>query len=166
MGPVELSIETVILGDLAAEVGWLLAPEARRRKIRLVLRAPPAPIILSSDRRLLRHALVVLVENAIEVCREEGLVELVWMREADGEVIIVVDDEGPGIEPDLLKTVFDPGRSEIDAPYVGETGGPGDGLPAAKCNVDALGGTLTAESEPDFGSRFTIRLPVGRRRAI
>jgi signal transduction histidine kinase len=75
------------------------------------------------------------------------------------EVLLTVEDHGIGIGRDEMKQIFEPfyrGASAIDA----QIHGTGLGLPLARTMVEAMGGRLTAESEPGRGSSFTIHLPV------
>jgi signal transduction histidine kinase len=74
-------------------------------------------------------------------------------------VALIVQDQGPGIEPDDLPFVFDPfyrGKKAVE----GETHGTGLGLTMVKRIVEAQGGEVTVESEPGRGARFTIRMPL------
>jgi two-component system phosphate regulon sensor histidine kinase PhoR len=85
-----------------------------------------------------------------------------WVRIAasngNGHVRITVEDRGIGIPRSELEKVFEPfyrSRSVVDAQIHGN----GLGLSLVKDIVDAHGGTITADSEPGKGSRFTIELP-------
>jgi two-component system phosphate regulon sensor histidine kinase PhoR len=79
-------------------------------------------------------------------------------RKGDGEVALLVNDDGPGIPPTHLPRLFerfyrvDKGRSR-------EVGGTGLGLSIVKHLVDALGGRVTVDSEVGRGSTFTVHLP-------
>jgi signal transduction histidine kinase len=67
---------------------------------------------------------------------------------------VIIEDNGPGIEADLLDHIFEP----FFSPGKGSTG---LGLYTAKSIIDELGGTIHAESETGKGTRFVIRLPAG-----
>jgi two-component system sensor histidine kinase MtrB len=81
------------------------------------------------------------------------------------ESLVVVTDDGPGISSSELPHVFERfhrGREER-----GTTTGAGLGLSIARELTEMMGGAITAESPPDGGARFTVRLPrtaVDRRR--
>jgi signal transduction histidine kinase len=60
-------------------------------------------------------------------------------------------DEGRGIEPDLLDKIFDPG-------FTTKAGSPGLGLSVCKKVVEQHGGTIRVESRPQQGATFTIYL--------
>lgn len=75
-----------------------------------------------------------------------------------GRVRLTVEDNGPGIPPDVLERVFDPFfTTKVQ-------GGTGLGLPISKRIVEELGGTLEAENAEGGGARFVVRLPAAERR--
>ena len=71
--------------------------------------------------------------------------------------MIYVRDSGPGMPPELCDRIF-------DRFYRGDTSrstpGFGLGLSIAKALIEAQGGSITAESEPEQGSTFTVTLPA------
>jgi signal transduction histidine kinase len=74
-----------------------------------------------------------------------------------------VEDRGIGISREEMRQIFEPfyrGTFAIDA----QIHGTGLGLPLASALVEAMGGKLTAESEPGRGSSFTIHLPAAQGR--
>lgn len=79
---------------------------------------------------------------------------------AGGTGLLVVQDRGAGISPDVLPNVFDrfyrgdPSRSRA-------TGGAGLGLAICKALVDKIGGTIELASEQGQGTTVTVRLPQG-----
>ena len=76
----------------------------------------------------------------------------------DGWVEIAIQDSGPGIDARDAERVFEP-FVRLDAGRAREPAGSGLGLAIARSIVAAHGGTLTLQSAPEAGSRFTIRLP-------
>ena len=75
------------------------------------------------------------------------------------EILLSVEDRGMGVRRDELKLIFEPfyrSASAIDA----QIHGTGLGLPLARTLIEAIGGRLTAQSEPGRGSTFTIHLPA------
>jgi signal transduction histidine kinase len=98
-----------------------------------------------------------LLQNAIRHTPADGTVRVEARRGRD-QIEVVVEDSGEGIDPAALERVFDP-FWRGDAARSSE--GAGLGLALAKRIVEALGGTIVAESEPARGSRFAIVLPEG-----
>ena len=68
---------------------------------------------------------------------------------------ILVEDSGPGVDPDLLSRIFDPFFTTRD-------GGSGLGLPVAHRTIEAHQGTIMVDQSELGGARFTIDLPIDR----
>jgi signal transduction histidine kinase len=75
----------------------------------------------------------------------------------DEVAVLSVCDQGIGIEPDRLASLFDP---FVRAVSPRNYGGLGLGLFTSKAIVEAHGGEIMAESQPGAGSTFTVRLPL------
>jgi signal transduction histidine kinase len=111
------------------------------------------------DPVLTRLALSVLAENAVKYTPPGTAVKLTAHVDRSGaraETVLEVVDDGPGVSPDELVRLFEPG-------YRGEkalaTEGSGLGLALARRLVELQGGTLTLSSPPGQGFAGTIRLP-------
>ena len=106
---------------------------------------------------MLESILVNLMQNAVRYSPEGGKVALSAESTGDG-VRFTVEDTGMGIPPKDIPRVterfyrVDPGRSRAQ-------GGTGLGLSIAKHLVEALGGTLTIESEYGQWTRVTVDVP-------
>jgi two-component system sensor histidine kinase ChvG len=104
-----------------------------------------------------------LVDNARSFSQPGGTVRLSLAREG-GHAVVFVDDDGPGIPPENLETVFE--RFYTSRPKGTAFGGnSGLGLSIARQIVEAQGGTLRAENRTDsagerIGARFVVRLPL------
>ncbi|HET8724549.1 MAG TPA: ATP-binding protein [Anaeromyxobacteraceae bacterium] len=95
-----------------------------------------------------------LVQNAIEAVPDETGRVRVRGRVEDGELVVSVKDNGPGIPPDVLQKLFTPFFSTK-----GPGRGVGLGLTITRRVVQALGGTLQVASVVGEGTEFTARLP-------
>ena len=84
--------------------------------------------------------------------------------QTDGQVAIVVVDDGPGIPPDQVGRVFDRLYTVRDTP--GRAVGTGLGLAIVRELAAAMGGTARAEAAPGGGTRFVVSLPVARARRV
>lgn len=103
------------------------------------------------DRRLLERAVVNLIENALQAIGEEGHVQVTL--HADGSSVeIGIEDDGPGLAPELRERVFEPFFST-------RTGGSGLGLPLVRKIAEDHGGSVSLESAPGR-TRAAIRLPL------
>jgi signal transduction histidine kinase len=117
-----------------------------------------APAVVRGDAAALRRALLNLVENAVKYTPRGGKVELSLVS-GDGTASLIVSDTGIGVDAADAERVFEP-FVRLDAARSRDTGGAGLGLAIARSIVAAHRGTLTLESRPGSGSRFTIRLPL------
>jgi signal transduction histidine kinase len=75
----------------------------------------------------------------------------------DGRARLVVRDEGIGIPRDAIPRLFKPFERAVSERHYG---GLGVGLHIAKTIVDAMGGSISVDSEPGKGSVFTVELPA------
>jgi signal transduction histidine kinase len=114
----------------------------------------PADVIVRGDREKLDHAIVNLVENAIDAVAERAQrrVRLVVERE-NGTARMCLTDSGAGATPEVLAHLFEPF-------YSGKPNGTGLGLAIVKRTVDGHGGRIGVEQRPGEGLTFTIELPL------
>ncbi|WP_157218216.1 ATP-binding protein [Flavisphingomonas formosensis] len=102
----------------------------------------------------IRRALTNLIDNALHY---GGNVRLT-LRERDDGILIIVDDDGPGIAEDKLAEVLQP-FVRLDGARSRNTRGMGLGLAIVNDAVRAEKGSFTIENRPEGGLRATIRLP-------
>ena len=127
-----------------------VAPDARDR-VDVTVAPDVGPVWADHDR--LEQVFVNLLENALRHA-PEGTAVRVAARRTDGGVEVRVSDDGEGVDPELLDTLFEP---HVAAPA---GGGTGLGLPIARGIVRAHGGTLRLEAT-DGGATFVVALPAG-----
>jgi signal transduction histidine kinase len=111
---------------------------------------------IRTDQDALRIALDALVENAVAHTRETDAIEL-RAQGLDGQVAIDVADEGGGIPPDALDTIFER-FARVDQSRARGKDGVGLGLAIVDAIAKAHGGRCTVKSSP-AGSTFTLLLP-------
>ena len=103
-----------------------------------------------------------LIENVIKYCPPRARVD-VRISHTPNEVLVSVQDNGPGISPSDLKTLFTPFQRTISR-ALSEEPGTGLGLAIAKYIVDLHGGWIQVESQIGKGTTFSVCLPVQTRR--
>jgi len=111
---------------------------------------------LESDPELLFSIFENLMLNAFEAGGEGASARVrAWKDEEDGEMVLEVVDNGPGIPAELLpEALFEPFKTS-------KAGGSGIGLWQVKRVAESLGGSITAENvEEGGGARFVVRLPL------
>jgi two-component system NtrC family sensor kinase len=135
----------------------LQAPDFDLSKIRVASELSATPPILA-DAHQLQQVLLNLLSNATHAMKAHagrGLLTVRSMRQGS-EVVIQVEDDGPGIPAEHLGRVFDPFFTTKGA---GE--GTGLGLSLSIGIIEAHGGRMAADNIPGRGARFTLRLPIG-----
>ncbi|GAB4439150.1 MAG: hypothetical protein OHK0015_33680 [Chloroflexi bacterium OHK40] len=153
-----LRLGPVDAGALVRGLADTLAPLARReREIELLAQvAPGLPQALADPGRL-EQVLRNLAQNALRHTPPGGIIAFEATPGPDASVVITVADTGVGIEPDDLPHVFER-FYRGDSSRARETGGAGLGLALVRELVAAMGGTVSVESTPGRGSRFTVVL--------
>jgi signal transduction histidine kinase len=156
LGKLSLQKESVDLADVVARAAEAAGPLLAARRHRLTVSLPPGPIYLEADALRLNQVLTNLLCNAAKFTAPGGHVRLSARVEA-GQIVLRVQDNGRGIDPDLLPHVFDLFRQEP-----GRQGGLGVGLALVKALVELHGGSVEAFSDgPGAGCEFVVRLPGG-----
>ncbi len=126
---------------------------------RLVVDVPDVPMRVSGDPIRLAQVFANLLNNAAKYTNTGGTVTLAARRERSTAVVSVRDD-GIGIEPALLSSVFDM-FMQVDRSARRTQGGLGIGLTLVRSLVTMHGGTVYARSEGSGrGSEFVVRLPL------
>jgi signal transduction histidine kinase len=141
---------------VAREAAELVAPLAEEKGLTFESRIPEDPLLLRCDRGRLAQVLGNLLSNAVKFT-PQGSVCLELQRR-DGECRFEVRDTGPGIEGELVTSIFD--RFWRGRPS--QTPGAGLGLYIAKGLVEAQGGRIGVQSELGKGSVFSFSLPLSR----
>jgi two-component system OmpR family sensor kinase len=119
--------------------------------------ASNGPAMVIGDEGRLRQVLDNLLANT-RVHTAKGTPVRLNVAQENGEIVMSVTDEGPGLPPDVAPRVFerfyrgDPARSR-------GTGGAGLGLSIVSAIVQAHGGTVSAASVNGSGTTFEVRLP-------
>lgn len=144
-----LSRETLSLKEVVdAVVGDLKAPAAQQIALSGFEALPP----VVGDRGQLRQLFLNLIDNAVEASGPQGAVEVSAVR-LDGFVRVTVEDTGPGVDPAIVRRLFEPLVTTKEK-------GVGLGLALVKRIVERHDGSIAYEPRPTGGARFTVRLPA------
>ncbi|RYZ10292.1 MAG: response regulator [Myxococcales bacterium] len=158
-GRVELKREVVELATVASAAIELATPLFEQRQHRLMVEVPEQGLAVDVDRGRMVQVLSNLLTNSAKYTSVGGRVELRAERR-DGQVQVRVSDNGVGIAPELLGSVFDlfvQGARTLDR----SEGGLGLGLSLVKSLVELHGGKVFAKSDgPGHGSEFSVTLPL------
>jgi PAS domain S-box-containing protein len=158
-GRLELRIEPVALAPLAARAADAVRADAEARGVHLACEVPDGADV-RADAALLFEALRHLSSNAVRYNRPAGRVR--WFAEpaGDGQLALVVEDSGAGMNEAQMARLFQP--FERLGRETGPIEGSGLGLILARAEVEAIGGRLTIVSRAGEGTRATIELPRAR----
>jgi PAS domain S-box-containing protein len=129
--------------------------DAKQHRIETSLDVPSAII---ADRVRIKQVLVNLLSNAVKFTPEHGTIRIVARCE-DGRAIVTVSDTGIGIPKAEHAAIFDKFH-QVGATTKGVREGTGLGLAITKRLVEEHGGSISVESTPGRGSRFTFTLPL------
>jgi two-component system NtrC family sensor kinase len=160
-----LEREPVSLGELVTRTLSLVTPLAQRRQVQLAFTCAE-DLVVTVDQGGVQQVVLNLVMNALQAMGHPGGVQLTLAREqahapasVDGAALeyarLTVQDEGVGIDPEILPRVFEP---FFTTKKVGE--GTGLGLSVSYGIIREHGGWIDVQSRPGSGSRFSVYLPM------
>jgi len=159
--------ETFDIGALIEALAEMSSDRAASRGARIVARRPAAPVKVTGLEGRIGQVIQNLLDNGLSFSPSGGALTIQVVRLKEGGARVVVEDEGPGIPPDNLESIFERFYSERP-----ETESFGDhsglGLSIAKQIVEAHGGRIWAENRTDaaakdgavLGARFVVELPA------
>ncbi len=150
----ELKITTFDLSKVTDRIAVLFSRELTERDIKLEIDTEEKRMVITADEKLLEQVLINLVKNAIEAIHNAG--GEITFRAFSGRnenVIIQVADNGTGIAPEDIESVFVPSFSTKEK-------GMGIGLSLCRQIVQLHGGTIRAGSVQGKGTVMEISLPV------
>ncbi len=147
--------EPTNINDVIMEALKVFEQEFKEKAINVETELMDNLPLIPADEKLLRRALCNLIKNSIEAMVEGIKVLKIVSRLSDDRMEILVSDTGKGIPKDKLKNIF--------APFVtSKVYGPGLGLTFTLKIIQDHKGTISAESELEKGTTFTISFPVKR----
>lgn len=141
-----IALERVV-GTLAQDVGSLAAEDGL-----VVLMECDAPVRASADATFVRTILENLLDNSLCALRTGGGRQItIRLAEEDGRAVVCVTDDGPPLDAEVRRTLFEPLRST-------KTQGLGLGLPIARALARAMRGELSFDETK--GKAFRLELPL------
>lgn len=151
-----LRLSRTDIRKLLEGVAELMQPAFRRKRIELVVEVARDLPEAGLDSARIRQVLLNLVQNAADALEQSGGHITIRADQLPdrGGIVIAVEDDGPGIPPDVLSRLFEPF-------FTTKFTGTGLGLTITKGLVEQHGGRLEVDSEPGRGATFFIFLPAG-----
>ena len=142
------------MDQLAAGALDFLEPRCRAAGVEVRRELARRRLTVRADPTELRQVIVNLVVNAVHAMPGGGRVT-VRVQQEEESCLLVVEDTGVGMTPEVLDRIFIPFFTTKDGGR-----GTGLGLPLVHGIVTSLGGTVSVQSTVGAGSRFTVRLPL------
>ncbi|MBI5671247.1 MAG: GAF domain-containing sensor histidine kinase [Chloroflexi bacterium] len=155
-GDEKLRKAPVRVDDIMDQVSDLLMPPGLEQPVKIIMNYDRARgLFINVDRQRFVRVFQNLVNNSIDAIEISGgsKVEISADRE-DHYVRFSVTDDGPGVPPQSVHKIFEPGFSE------GKPRGTGLGLAIVSRMVTVHGGEIRYESAPGQGARFVFRVPL------
>lgn len=145
------TFQIVSLNDLFARVTQLMSSRPDAKNIRFETNVEPTTLELTADPDLLEQVLLNLMINGVQAIgdRADGTIKLSANLVARGSVTISVTDNGSGIGAEALKSIFVPF-------FTTKPEGTGLGLSLSRQIVRLHGGQISATSEPNKETKFTL----------
>jgi signal transduction histidine kinase/CheY-like chemotaxis protein len=158
-GRLALSMEPVMVGDIADSAMSVMRPIAAERGISLNMELGSLrAAYVQADRQRLHQVLLNLLSNAIKYNSKHGSATLLCVETDGGRMHFEVVDTGPGIPEGKIERLFNPfdrlGAEEL------QIEGTGLGLALSKNLCEAMGGSLEVKSVVGTGSRFWVDLAL------
>ena len=146
----------VVLDKLIQGVIDLVSWELRDSDIQVVFQQDPRAHEVCVDKIQVEQVLINLVRNSIEAIRGAGIsggqVDIATRLTADGSIEVSVADNGPGIDPSMSNSLFDPYQTSKET-------GMGMGLSISRSIIEAHNGKLWADEQRQQGALFSMRIP-------
>jgi len=158
-GRIELRRDVVSINDALSDAVEAVRPSAEQSGHELAVLLPDRAIAVDGDRTRLAQVFTNLLSNSVKYTDDGGRIEVGVLVERDN-VVVTVRDNGIGIPPDRLESVFEM-FSQVESALSRSKGGLGIGLSLTQRLVQLHGGSIRAHSEGlGHGSRFSVVLPL------
>ncbi len=154
---IKMESRSINLKELIDEVVTDFEERTERKGHTVEVNVSPGLPEIAADRERIEQVLSNLLDNAVKFTPPKGKISLSALDEGE-DIRIEISDTGIGIPREYLPRLFER-FYRVDKARSKELGGTGLGLSIVKHIVQAHGGTVGAESEPDKGSKFFFTLP-------
>jgi Na+/proline symporter/nitrogen-specific signal transduction histidine kinase len=159
------SVSTLNVADAIKDAVNSTRQLIQDKNIKINLQIEPHLASVSGDRDRLVQVMVNLISNAVKFCEADRGYITVRLRSKADHLLVQVEDNGIGINPQDLNRIFEPFH-QIKNPTRGRPMGTGIGLTITKRIIDFHHGRIWAESTPGKGATFSFTLPVYRIPAV
>ncbi len=154
----QLTRTDVNLANLVKSTCEMIEPRAAAKNIKITIDAPDSVPTISADNTRLSQVIANLLNNAIKYSNKGTNIQVKLWTTPD-EIALAVKDQGIGIAPEHLDSLFEL-FYRVKSEQTRQIEGTGLGLYIARSIVEQHGGRITVESTPGAGSTFTVYLPL------
>jgi PAS domain S-box-containing protein len=155
-GKMEIERSDFTLDSVTSPVRSMIIDEAREKRLGVVVDLGNTPVWLHGDPTRLRQALLNFAANAVKFTERGQIILRTRLIEADEHGLLIrfeVEDTGIGIDPEKMRTLFQP-FEQADPSITRKFGGSGLGLAITRRLAQLMGGDASVESTPTCGSTF------------
>ncbi len=162
-GKVVLNFEVITLNDLVSSVDSIIRPMANAKEQKFHVRVTGIHHeYLMGDETRLNQIIINLLSNAVKYTQERGNIwfRIIGLKQRSGQyehIRIEVEDDGYGMTPEYLETIFD-AFTRAENSTTNKVQGTGLGMAITKSIVELMGGTIQVFSEVGKGSLFRVEL--------
>ncbi len=147
------SEQRIELSELLEQLEKNIETQVACSESEIVFESVDESLVVIGDKDALLTALQNLIGNAIDVVCQHATIQVLVNKISEKQVDLVVVDDGPGVDSELLEKIFEPF-------YTSRAKGTGLGLAVVRAIAEAHGGKAWVKSIVGHGSRFGIRLPL------
>ncbi|MCA8998002.1 MAG: hypothetical protein KDA80_13480 [Planctomycetaceae bacterium] len=150
--PPQLVRRQADIREVVSDTVRLLSARASKQGIQLQTDFAETLGDVEVDPKQIRQVLLNLLLNSLDAIGEEGTVTVSVTPHSETGIQIRVQDDGPGLSPEIQERLFEPFAST-------KPSGTGLGLTVCRRIIESHGGTITAGNHADGGAEFVITLP-------
>ena len=143
---------SLYIGEVLAETLELLEPMLQDRQVELFADIPQEPLLILGDSDQLKQVFLNLLKNAVEAMDGVGTIRM-RMGVEERQVLVSIEDNGPGIPPEMEDKIFDPFFST-------KSQGTGLGLAISRSIIQDHGGSISLRSTGPRGATAIVALPL------
>ena len=157
-GRMKTDFKNVEIVSLTKEIVDSVKLYSDQKKLRLTFQSACDTVVIATDVEKYERIMLNLLSNAIKFTPPEKSINVVLYKQGEN-VKIEIKDKGIGI-PDDKKLIIFERFGQADTSFTRQAEGTGIGLYLVKLLVDSLGGMIQVESRENYGSTFTVTLPI------
>ncbi|MFI3318522.1 MAG: two-component regulator propeller domain-containing protein [Rikenellaceae bacterium] len=126
---------------------------------RFVVQRADQPLVVEADRAMVEKVINNLISNALKHTVSGDEIKLIYHKQGEDQLVLIVSDSGCGIAPEDMPYIFDR-FYQARRSGANNIGGTGIGLSLSKRLVEMHRGEIGVESDLGRGTKFTVTLPI------